>query len=67
LVAESVVEQKFRRAIVLTDGFAFLTEEKRLALKESKASLLTILFGGARTCEPLAAFGDVVQLEDVVG
>jgi len=66
-VAESVVEQKFRRAIVLTDGFAFLTEDKRIALKESKASLLTILFGGARTCDPLAPYGDVVQLEDVVG
>jgi len=66
-VAESVVEQKFRRAIVLTDGLAFLTEEKRLALTESKASLLTILFGGARTCDPPASYGDVVQLEDVVG
>jgi len=66
-VAESVVEQKLNRVIVLTDGYAFLTEDKRMALTESKASLLTILFGGARSCEPLAAYGDVVQLEDVVG
>lgn len=66
-VAESIVENRFKRAIVLTDGFAYMTQEKTIALADSKAKLLTVLFGGARTCEALAMHGDVVQLEDVVG
>lgn len=66
-VAASIVENRFKRAIVLTDGFAYLTQEKEKALVESKAKMLTVLFGGARTCDPLATHGDVVQLEDVVG
>ena len=66
-IAESVVEKRFQRAIILTDGYAFLTEDKRNALTASKAKLLTVLFGGARGCDALGQFGEVVQLEDVVG
>jgi hypothetical protein len=66
-VADSVIERSFERAVILTDGHASLTAEKKDALKKGRVNLLTILFGGSSDCEPLAPFGQVVQLDQVVG
>lgn len=66
-VAVSIADRGFDRAVILTDGYAFLTDEKKVALQEGNVKLLTILFGGSSECAPLAPFGEVVQLDEVVG
>ena len=65
-VASSIIERGFERAVLLTDGYAFLSNEKKVALQEDKVKLLTILFGGSAECAPLAPFGEVLQLSHVV-
>ena len=66
-VANSIVENGFERAVVLTDGYAYLTAGPNDALRASGARVLTILFGGSTRCPSLAPFGEVLELEDVTG
>jgi hypothetical protein len=66
-VARSILEEGFERAIVLTDGHAYLSGDVHNELKESKAKLLTVLFGTAISCPSLAPFGEVMNLNDVTG
>lgn len=63
-VAVSIVDRGFDRAVIVTDGYAFLTVEKKVAMMESRVKLLTILIGSSSECVPLAQFGEVVQLKD---
>ena len=64
-VAQSILERGFQRAIVITDGYANLSRSLRDELLQRGTQVLTVLFGHARTCDPLAALGDVVGLEKV--
>ncbi len=64
-VARSILEQGFERSIVITDGYAGLSKCLRDELLEQQAQLLTVLFGHARGCAPLAALGEVVPLQEV--
>jgi hypothetical protein len=66
-VADSVVDRGFERAVILTDGYASLSAASKDALVKGKVRLLTILFDGASECAPLAPFGQVVKLDQVVG
>ncbi len=66
-VANSILEQGFERAVILTDGHAYLSGDVHNALKASKSRLLTVLFGGAMSCPSLAPFGEVMELEKVTG
>ena len=66
-VAESIAIRGFERAVIITDGFASLSPNKGTALREGKVKLLTILFGGGSACQPLESYGEVVQLDRVVG
>ena len=65
-MATSIIEKGFDRAIVFTDGYASLDRELGRRLHEKEVMLLSVLFGDSRGCEQLAAFGDVVRLEDAV-
>jgi hypothetical protein len=66
-VASSIIEHDYPKAVVITDGYASMTDEHAKALGERKVSILTIIFGdGDDDCEPLAPFGPVMKLEDVV-
>ncbi len=66
-VATSILERGYPKAVVVTDGYADMTEEHMEALKKRKVSILTIIFGdGDEDCEALAPFGPVMKLEDVV-
>jgi hypothetical protein len=65
-VAREIVAREFERAVVITDGFAALSEDDAVALREKHAQVLTILFGGKLDCLDLAVFGEAVQLTDVV-
>jgi len=64
-IAESVLERDFRKAVIVTDGFASMKPELSEKLKEHRLRTLTVLFGNSRDCDDFAAFGDVVQLEDI--
>ena len=66
-VATSILERGYPKAVVITDGYADMTEEHAEALKKRKVSILTVIFGdGDDECEALTPFGPVMKLEDVV-
>jgi hypothetical protein len=66
-VAASILERGYPKAVVITDGYADLTEEHVEALKSRKVEILTVVFGdGDEECEALKPFGPVMKLEDVV-
>ena len=64
-IADSILERRFDKAVILTDGFACLDEAKQEELKKRKLQILTILFGGKWNCDDFAPFGDVVQLDEI--
>ena len=66
-VAASILERGYPEAVVITDGYADMTEEHAEALKRRKVSILTVIFGdGDEECDALLPFGPVMKLEDVV-
>ncbi len=66
-VAASILERGYPKAVVITDGYADMTDEHMEALKKRKVSILTVIFGdGDEECEALAPFGPVMKLENVV-
>ena len=64
-VAQSVLERGFDKAVIITDGYASMSDDLKQQLKKEAVVTLTILFDDAQTCEDFAAFGDVVLLEDI--
>ncbi len=64
-IANSIIERRFEKAIIITDGYADMSEELAKQLKAMGLVTLTILFDGTTTCEDFAKFGDVVNLSDV--
>ena len=64
-IAEHILENKYDKAVIMTDGYAGMKAANQEALKKQKVNLLTVLFGGRKECPEFAVFGDVVQLEDV--
>ena len=64
-VAQSILERGFDKVVVITDGYASMSDELKQRLKEHGLVTRTILIDDAQTCEDLAEFGEVVQLEDV--
>jgi len=64
-IAHSIIERRFEKAVIITDGYADMSEELSKQLKTLGLVTLTILFDGTTTCEDFAKFGDVVNLSDV--
>jgi hypothetical protein len=64
-IAHSIIERRFEKAIIITDGYADMSEELSKQLKTMALVTLTILFDGTTECEDFAKFGDVVNLSDV--
>jgi len=64
-IAHSIIERRFEKAIIITDGYADMSEELSKQLKAMGLVTLTILFDGTTGCEDFAKFGDVVNLSDV--
>jgi len=64
-IATSILERRFDKAIVITDGYASMSEENAKQLMALKTVTLTILFGEADECDDFAQFGDLVMLEDI--
>lgn len=66
-IAQSILDRGFDKAVILTDGYASLKPDTAEALRKQRVCTLTVLFGGKQECSEWMAFGEVVQLEDVVG
>lgn len=64
-IANSIIENRFDKAVIITDGEASMSDEISVKLKAIKPVTLTVLFGGMTECEDFVKFGDVVLLEDV--
>ena len=64
-IANHILANRFERAVILTDGYASLANEKQKELKQRRLRVLTVLFGGRKDSPELEPLGDVVQLEEV--
>ena len=64
-IAQSILERGFDKAVIITDGYASMSDELKEQLKKHGLVTLTILFGDAQTCEDFAQFGEVLLLEHV--
>ena len=64
-VADSIVGHGYDKAVVITDGYASMDDERKKQLNKMSTKLLTILYGSGTHCSDLAEFGDVVKMSDV--
>jgi len=64
-VAQSILENQYERAIVITDGYARLGSNHREKLLQSKTRILSILFEEVPLNYPLRKFGPSVTLNDM--
>jgi len=64
-IANSIIENRFNKAVIITDGEASMSDEISEKLRAIRPITLTILFGGMTECEDFSKFGDVVLLDDV--
>ena len=64
-IAEHILAHHFDKAVILTDGFAGMTEDNREQLRARSFRALTVLFGGRSDSPEFEVFGDVVLLQDV--
>jgi len=64
-VAQSILERGFDKAVIITDGYASMSDDLTEQVSKHGLVTLTILFDDAQTCDDFAVFGEVVQLEDI--
>jgi len=64
-VAQVILKEQLERAVIITDGYASLSEINAIALQESGVRLLTILFGIRCNGDVLRPFGDVTTLNEI--
>ena len=64
-IAEHILENRYDKAVILTDGCASMTEENQEQLRVRTVRTLTVLFGGRSDSPEFEALGDVVQLDEV--
>jgi len=66
-IAQSILERDFDKVVIITDGYASMSDELKQQLKKHGLVTLTILFDNGQSCDDLAEFGEVVQLEEMCG
>jgi len=64
-IASSILERGYDKAVILTDGYASLSQDLSKQLHRARTRTLTVLFGGKTGCTEFATTGDVVQLDDI--
>ena len=65
-VATSIIEKGFDKAVIITDGYAYLSDDLKEQLLKHRLITLTIVFDQTNSCESFEPFGDVIQLEHIV-
>jgi len=64
-IAGSVVEKQLDKVVIITDGYASMSETNKAKLRKQGLITLTVLFDRAQSCKDFANFGDVVHLADI--
>ncbi|MDF7822826.1 hypothetical protein P4B35_02275 [Pontiellaceae bacterium B12227] len=64
-VAQTILTEEFKRAVIITDGYAAMSESNQAALHEAGVRLLTILFGIHNNGKVLEPFGEVMNLNEI--
>jgi hypothetical protein len=64
-IAEHLLANRFDKAVILTDGYASMTEEDQEQLKARKFRPLTVLFDRRTDSPEFECLGDVVQLDEI--
>jgi len=64
-IAQHIFANRLDKAVILTDGYASMTEENQQQLKACAFRALTVLFGGRSDSPEFEALGDVVRLDEV--
>lgn len=64
-VAQVILKEQLERAVIITDGYAALSELNAIGLQEAGVHLLTVLFGFRCNGEVLRPFGDVMNLNEI--
>lgn len=64
-IAEHILANRLDKAVILTDGYASMTDENQEQLRTRTFRALTVLFGGRTDSPEFEALGDVVQLDEV--
>ena len=60
-----ILANRYDKAVILTDGYANMTEDNREQLKTRAFRGLIVLFGGRSDSPEFQALGDVVELDEV--
>lgn len=60
-----ILANRYDKAVILTDGYANMTEDNQEQLKARDFRALTVLFGGRSDSPEFQALGDVVELDEV--
>jgi len=63
-VANSILDNGYEKAVVITDGYSSIEPELQKQMKGKGVRILTILFGGASEHNDFAQFGEVMHLKD---
>jgi len=66
-IAQSILERGFDKAVIITDGYASMSDGLKEQLKKHGLVTLTIVFDDAQSCDDFAQLGEVFQLADVCG
>ena len=64
-IAQSIIENQYDKTVVITDGYASLSDDLSEKIKKQKVKILTILFNGKDDCPEFEHFGEIVQLDDL--
>jgi len=64
-IAEHILENHLDKAVVITDGWASMTDENQEALREQKVNTLTVLFGSRKDCPEFQATGPIMRLDEI--
>ena len=65
-VASSILEKRFDKVVIITDGYAYLSDDLKEQLLKQRLITLTVVFDRTNSCESFEPFGDVIQLEHIV-
>ncbi|VGO13882.1 hypothetical protein PDESU_02439 [Pontiella desulfatans] len=64
-VAQTILTEEFKRAVIITDGYAAMSEQNQTALHDAGVRILTILFGIHNNGKVLEPFGEVMNLNEI--
>lgn len=69
-IAEKILEERFKKAVIITDGIAGMQDDNKEKLRRARLETLTIIFGDQSLFHQRSIafkeFGEVIALEDAI-